>query len=110
VGAPTLRRVDPDLGPAAEAFSLSAATVPGNPDGGALCTTQGFGGYNGAIALRAAHAEAFARYNPDAVTLAAYLERWPEIRRQRELRERRARTTRGSTLALALHHQWQAEA
>jgi 3-oxoacyl-(acyl-carrier-protein) synthase len=110
VGAPTLRRVDPDLGPVAEAFSLSASTVPGDIDGGALCTTQGFGGYNGAIALRAAHADAFARYHPDASVLAAYVERWPEIRRERELRERRARTTRGSILSLALHHQWQSGA
>ena len=88
VGIPTLRNLDPDLGPAAESFVLEAPPVAGNVDGGAVCATQGFGGYNGAIALRAAHAEAFGRYAVDRKVLAAYLERWPELRREREQRER----------------------
>ncbi len=106
VGAPTLRRLDPELGPAAERFELAAAPVRGNVDGGALCATQGFGGYNAAVALRSANAEAFSRYNPDPVVLSDYLERWPEIRRDREQRELRTRVTRGSSLNLAMTHQW----
>ncbi|NLG77935.1 MAG: hypothetical protein GX535_17000, partial [Xanthomonadaceae bacterium] len=62
VGVPTLRTLDPELGETASAFVLQPDPVPGNTDGGALCATQGFGGYNGAIALRSAHAEAFQRY------------------------------------------------
>jgi hypothetical protein len=106
VGVPTLRHVDPDLGSVTEQFVLDSAPNPGNRDGGVLCATQGFGGYNGAIALRAAHAEAFARYSPDRKVLAAYLERWPELRRERELRERHWRTRRRSALELAQLHRW----
>lgn len=106
VGVPTLRQVDPDLGAVAEFFRLSAAPITGNPDGGVLCATQGFGGYNGAIALRAAHAEAFARYSPERKILLAYLERWPELRREREQRERRWRLRRRSALDLAQTHRW----
>lgn len=107
VGVPTLRNLDPELGDVAESFVLDPATVAGDADGGAICATQGFGGYNGAITLRAAHAEALARYSPDPTVLAAYLERWPEVRRDRERRERQWRTTRGSALALAHTHRWQ---
>jgi hypothetical protein len=105
-GVPTLRRPDPDLATAEESFVLQAAPLPGNPDSGALCVTQGFGGYNGAVALRSAHAEAFSRYDCDADVLAAYLERWPQIRKEREQRERSAR--RGPKLALAMadRHRW----
>jgi hypothetical protein len=106
VGVPTLRHIDPDLGPVTESFSLDANAHPGNRDGGVLCATQGFGGYNGAIALRAAHADAFSRYSIDRKVLAAYLERWPELRREREQRERHWRTRRGSALELAQMHRW----
>ncbi len=106
VGVPTLRTLDPELGETASAFVLQPDPVPGNTDGGALCATQGFGGYNGAIALRSAHAEAFQRYAPDAKVLAAYLERWPEIRRERIERERYWRTRRRSALELAQMHCW----
>ncbi|HYM34234.1 MAG TPA: hypothetical protein VET48_02500, partial [Steroidobacteraceae bacterium] len=83
VGVPTLRRPDPDLGPAADQFVLQAHTINGNADGGALCATQGFGGYNGAVAFRAANRDSLSRYEGDKKILAAYLERWPEIRKQR---------------------------
>lgn len=106
VGVPTLRHPDPDLGPAAESFVLSAKPVAGDANGGAICATQGFGGYNGAVALRAAHAEAFARYSPDPKVLAAYLERWPQLRREREQRERYWRTRRRSAIELAQMHCW----
>jgi hypothetical protein len=106
VGVPTLRHLDPDLGAVAESFKLQAAPVIGTGDGGALCATQGFGGYNGAMALRAAHAEAFARYSPDRKVLAAYLERWPELRREREQRERHWRLRRRSAIELAQLHCW----
>ena len=106
VGVPTLRHLDPDLGAVAESFTLQAAPVAGNADGGAVCATQGFGGYNGAMALRAAHAEAFARYSPDRKVLAAYLERWPELRREREQRERYWRLRRRSAIELAQVHCW----
>ena len=106
VGVPTLRNPDPDLAEVAQSFVLQADPVPGNLDGGALCATQGFGGYNGAMALRAANAEAFSRYSPDRNVLAAYLERWPELRREREQRERSARLRRRSALELAQQHHW----
>jgi 3-oxoacyl-[acyl-carrier-protein] synthase II len=106
VGVPTLRHLDPDLGAVAESFTLQAAPVAGNADGGVMCATQGFGGYNGAMALRAAHAEAFARYSPDRKVLAAYLERWPELRREREQRERYWRLRRRSAIELAQVHCW----
>jgi 3-oxoacyl-[acyl-carrier-protein] synthase II len=106
VGVPTLRRLDPELGAIGEAFVLRAENVAGNPDGGAVCATQGFGGYNGALALRAAHADAFARYAVDGKVLAAYLERWPELRRERVRRERQARTRRRAAIELAQVHCW----
>ena len=106
VGVPTLRHLDPDLGPMADSFVLNSAPVTGNRDGGVVCATQGFGGYNGAIALRAAHAEAFARYSPDRNVLAAYLERWPQLRREREQRERHWRLKRKSAIELAQVHRW----
>lgn len=106
VGVPTLRRRDPDLGPVAESFVLQAQPVPGDSEGGVLCATQGFGGYNGAVALRAANADAFTRYAPDARMLAEYLERWPDLRREREQRERYWRLRRGSALELAQTHHW----
>jgi hypothetical protein len=106
VGVPTLRRLDPELGAVGEAFVLRAGNIAGNPDGGALCATQGFGGYNGAVALRAAHADAFARYAIDGQVLAAYLERWPEVRRERERRERYWRSRRRSAIELAERHCW----
>jgi 3-oxoacyl-[acyl-carrier-protein] synthase II len=106
VGVPTLRRPDPDLGSVVESFRLDRAPVEGNADGGAICATQGFGGYNGAMALRAANADAFSRYSIDKKVLAAYLERWPELRREREQRERYWRTRRHSTIELAQQHCW----
>ncbi len=106
VGVPTLRQLDPELGAIGEAFVLRAENVSGNADGGAVCATQGFGGYNGTVALRAAHTDAFARYAPDARVLAAYLERWPEVRRERERRERYWRSRRRSALELAERHCW----
>ena len=106
VGIPTLRNLDPELGPAAESFVLEAPPVAGDADGGAVCATQGFGGYNGAIALRAAHAEAFGRYSVDKKVLSAYLERWPELRREREQRERYWRLKRRATIELVQTHCW----
>lgn len=106
VGVPTLRHLDPDLGPIAASFRLESAPVPGNSDGGVMCATQGFGGYNGSVSLRAAHADAFSRYSPDKKVLAAYLERWPELRKEREARERHWRLKRRGTLDLAMVHRW----
>jgi len=106
VGVPTLKHIDPDLGPVTDTFLLDRNASAGNTDGGVICATQGFGGYNGAIALRAAHAEAFQRYGVDRKVLAAYLERWPELRREREQRERHWRTRRRSALELAQLHRW----
>ncbi len=106
VGVPTLRRLDPELGAVGEAFVLRAETVAGNLDGGAVCATQGFGGYNGAVALRAAHADALERYAIDPGVLAAYLERWPEVRRDRERRERYWRSRRRAAIELAERHCW----
>jgi hypothetical protein len=106
IGVPTLRNRDPDLGPAAEQFVLQRETVTGNADGGALCATQGFGGYNGAVVFRSANRDSLARYAGDRKTLDAYLERWPEIREQREASERYWRRRRRGTLELAQMHRW----
>lgn len=106
VGLPTLRTVDPELGEVVEQFELGRDNVPGDVDGGAICATQGFGGYDGAVALRGANPDSIARYTCDAADLAAYLERWPELRAERERRELVSRTTRGDTLRLALEHRW----
>lgn len=106
VGVPTLRHLDPGLGEVVEQYDLRDGHVPGDLDGGAICATQGFGGYDGAVALRAANPESISRYRCNESDLAAYLERWPEIRRERERRELVSRTTRGSTLQLALAHRW----
>jgi 3-oxoacyl-[acyl-carrier-protein] synthase II len=106
VGVPTLRNLDPNLGTAAEQFDLIADSFMGNESGAAICATQGFGGYNGAVAFRAANADTLAEYRPDPHLLAAYLEQWPQVRRDRERRELIARTQRGSTLSLAQYHCW----
>jgi hypothetical protein len=106
VAVPTLRNLDPDLGEAAEEFLLRTTPVEGSRDAGALCPTQGFGGYNGAIALRGATATSISRYQVDAKILAEYLERWPQVRRERELSEYRWRLSRRSTLDLAQWHCW----
>lgn len=106
VGLPTLRHLDPELGDVVEQYELDVEPVVGDADGGAICATQGFGGYDGAIALRSANADALARYVCDERDLAAYLERWPEIRSERRHRERVSRTTHGDTLRLALEHRW----
>jgi 3-oxoacyl-[acyl-carrier-protein] synthase II len=107
VGVPTLRRKDPDLGPAAEFFSLEVPPVPGNADGGALTATQGFGGYDGALALRAANPDALRRYKfSDPRILDAYLERWTDLRTERTEREARWRRTRAFARLLAEQHRW----
>lgn len=106
VGLPTLHTVDPELGDVVDQYDLGAAPVPGDADGGAICATQGFGGYDGAVALRAANPDSIGRYVCDERDLAAYLERWPEIRRAREHRELVSRTTRGEALRLAVEHRW----
>ncbi|UPG83970.1 hypothetical protein L2Y94_11425 [Luteibacter aegosomatis] len=105
-GVPTLRRLDPDLADVSSHFHLQAAPSEGMADGGAICATQGFGGYNGAVALRSATAEAFARYACDAEVLSAYLEAWPTIRAEREKRERVARRSPKLALAMAEMHAW----
>jgi 3-oxoacyl-[acyl-carrier-protein] synthase II len=108
VAVPTLRRPDPHLGPAAESFRLQSAPLPGNEDGGVLTTTQGFGGYDGALALRSAHADSLSRYHDaDPAILTAYLERWAELRQERIEREARWRRTTGAARLLAETHRWQ---
>lgn len=107
VGVPTLRNRDPELGAAGDAFELGAAPIRGSGDGGALVPTQGFGGYVGALALRSAHADSLRRYGmTDRRSLDAYLERWPELRRERIEREARWRRTTGAARMLAEHHRW----
>ncbi len=106
VGVPTLRCVDPDLGEPAEWVRLSADPVAGNAEGGALVPTQGFGGYDGAIAIRSATAEALLRYEIKDRVLGRYLERWPDLRAERVEREAKWRRTRGGALQLAEAHRW----
>lgn len=105
-GVPTLRRLDPDLAEVAGHFHLQAEPSEGNANGGAICATQGFGGYNGAVALRSATPDAFAKYECDAEVLAAYLKAWPTIRAEREKRERVARRSPKLALAMAEMHRW----
>ena len=107
VGVPGLRHPDPDLGEAAEYVKLSADPVPGNAEGGFFCETQGFGGYDAAFAGFSANADVLRWYQfDDTKALDAYLERWPQTRKEREARERRWSRTRGATLTLAEAHRW----
>jgi 3-oxoacyl-[acyl-carrier-protein] synthase II len=107
VGVSTLRRLDPDLGPPADLFRLSARPVDGQMDGGALTVTQGFGGYDGALLARGAHPDSLRRYLfDDDKMLGAYLERWPETRRLRLQNEARWRRRREAARLLAETHRW----
>lgn len=107
VGVPTLRTLDPDLGDPAEFVRIGAAPVDGDAEGGALVPTQGFGGYDGAVALRSATPEALRRYAAGERVFDEYIERWPEVRQERIEREARLRRTRGFVLQLADQHRWQ---
>jgi len=107
VGIPTLRRPDPDLGEAAEFFKLSTDPVLGNSNGGVVSSTQGFGGYDGAMALRAATPQSLSRYTfDDASVLQAYLERWSTVRGERIEREAQTRRTVGFPRLMAELHRW----
>lgn len=108
VGIPTLRTIDGEIDSVPEDFLLSAAPCEGNPDGGALVSTQGFGGFNAAITLRSATPDALRRYQIAPELLDAYLERWPQIRQERIEREASYRRTRGFILRLAAEHRWTA--
>lgn len=109
VGIPTLRRLDSELGAVADNFRFSAEPVPGDEDGGALICTQGFGGYDAAVALRSANPSTLRRYAVEPKVLDAYLERWGDIRRERIEREARYRRTRGFARKLAEEHCWPAQ-
>ncbi|HVU04006.1 MAG TPA: hypothetical protein VHE30_19740 [Polyangiaceae bacterium] len=106
VGVPTLRRLDDELGEPAEYFRLGREPVTGRQDGGVLVPTQGFGGFNGAVALRGATEEALRRYDVDEKVLGAYLESWGDVRKERVEREARLRRTRGFVRKLAEEHAW----
>lgn len=107
VGVPSLRRIDPALGDVAERFQLRTEPVEGDADGGVISTVQGFGGYVGALAMKAANPDSIRRYRFDDPTLLdRYLESWPEIRRERIEREARWRRTRGAAVQLAETHCW----
>jgi hypothetical protein len=106
VGIPTLRNLDPDLGAAAESFVLEAPPVAGK------CRRRR--GLRDARIRRLQRsnrsagrkAEAFGRYSVDRKVLSAYLERWPELRREREQREKYWRLRRRSTIELVQTHCW----
>jgi 3-oxoacyl-(acyl-carrier-protein) synthase len=106
VGIPTLRHLDDELGEPAKYFRLGREPIPGRVDGGVLVPTQGFGGFNGAIALRGATPDALRRYDVDAPVLDAYLERWNDVRRERVEREAKWRRTRGFVRGLVEEHRW----
>jgi 3-oxoacyl-[acyl-carrier-protein] synthase II len=107
VGVPSLRHIDPELSDLLEHYAISAKPVAGNDDGGALVYAQGFGGYDAALALRAANPAALRRYRfADEARLDAYLERRSELRNQRKHNERVARRGQGVVLALAERHCW----
>lgn len=109
VGVPTLRRIDDQLGEPAEYFRLDSAPVRGNQDGGVLVPTQGFGGYNGALALRGANPDSLRRYAAEPGLVDAYLERWREVRDARVEREARCRRSPGAARRLAEEHCWPAQ-
>ena len=106
VSIPTLMTADPELGETAKGFILQRTSARGTKESGAICAAQGFGGYNGAIALRAASPTSLSKYAVDEKVLAAYLERWPQVRAEREQREKMWRRRRGSALGLAQLHCW----
>jgi len=108
IGIPTLRRLDDQLDGLTDSFRFSREPVRGDEDGGALVATQGFGGYDAAIALRSANPETLKRYSVEGTVLQAYLERWPELRKQRAVREARYRRLRGAARRLAEEHCWSA--
>ena len=106
VGIPTLQTPEPSLDTLQERFLLSSAPVRGARDGHVVCAVQGFGGYNGAIALSGATPESLSRYGVDRRTVEEYVEAWPEIRRHRLANERQWRRTTGFARQLAEHHRW----
>lgn len=106
VAIPTLMTPDPELGTAAESFVLRRTTVRGREDAGAICAAQGFGGYDAALALQAANPESLSKYHVDERVLTAYLERWPQLRTERQQRERTWRRRRGGALEMAQLHCW----
>ena len=110
IGVPTLRHVDEELGELRELFRLDAAPVPGDVDGGVMVPTQGFGGYNGALAMRGANPDSLRRYAAEPGVLDAYLERWPELREARVEREALWRRTPGGARRLAEQHCWPSQA
>ena len=106
IGVPTLRRLDDELGEPAQHFRLSSDPVQGSEDGGVMVPTQGFGGYNGALALRSANPDALRRYQTEPGLVEAYLERWREVRQARVEREAHHRRSQGSARRLAEEHMW----
>jgi 3-oxoacyl-[acyl-carrier-protein] synthase II len=107
VAVPSLQTLDAELGEAAEAVEIRSAPWQGSEDSGALVATQGFGGFNGAMALRSATRESLARYDFESTTARdAYFAAWPEIRQTRKAQEGAHRTKRGQTLVSAEHHHW----
>jgi 3-oxoacyl-(acyl-carrier-protein) synthase len=106
VGIPTLRTIDGELAAVAEDFVLAAKPCVGHPPRGALVYTQGFGGFNAAVGLRAAHPDTLRAYSTDPTLLDAYLERWSDVRQERIEREARDRRRRGFVLRIAEEHCW----
>jgi hypothetical protein len=106
VAIPSLLTPDPELGEAAGGFVLQSHSVTGPKESGAICAAQGFGGYNAAIALRSATPTSISKYRVDRKVLDEYLERWPQVRAEREQRERKWRRRRGATIESAHLHCW----
>jgi len=106
VAIPTLQVADPELGEAANGFVLQRSSARSSIESGAICAAQGFGGYNAALALRAATPQSLAKYGVEVKVLDAYLERWPQVRADREQREKMWRRKRGAALGLAQLHCW----
>ena len=103
---PTLRVTDPDIEETASEFVLQRSSARGTKESGAICAAQGFGGYNAAMALRAASPASLSKYRVDKRVLDEYLERWPQLRAERETRERSWRRRRGGAIELAQTHCW----
>ncbi|WP_413214740.1 hypothetical protein [Paraburkholderia kururiensis] len=105
-GLPTLRTLDAELQQVAEDYVFAQKPAISHGDAGSLCAVQGFGGYNGAVALRSATRETLGRYIFEPGLLERYLERWDELRSERERREMRIRLSPGISLTMAEFHHW----
>ena len=87
-------------------YELSASVVRPR-DGITIAPVQGFGGYDGVVALAPSTQSRIRRHKvSDDRLWDAYFERRDEIRRNREANDRRWNRSPQGALRLALEHRW----